>query len=183
MTVYSLHTLTGILGPVRKVTALSGIGLKERTWRDKVIPVEMDDNTLMLMDFGDSTFAVATGNNCMSSASIGWKIGFFGTSGTIEMGGASGIEITSRTAIPEVLGFPGPLVRVNPSRSLPFVVGRHTSIPEPHVYADIMHLVECIVEDKQPVPSGDHARHVVELIEKAYESSRTGKALELTTTF
>ena len=35
----------------------------------------------------------------------------------------------------------------------------------------------------QPVPSGDHARHVVELIEKAYESSRTGQALDLTTTF
>ncbi len=183
MTVYSLHTLTGILGPVKKVTALSGIGLKERTWRDKVIPVEMDDNTLMLMDFGNSTFAVATGNNCMSSASIGWKIGFFGTAGTIEMGGQSGIEITSQTAIPEVLGFASPTIRATPPRGLPGVVGRHLSIPEPHVYADIMHLVECIVEDRQPVPSGEHARHVVELIEKAYESSRTGQALELTTTF
>jgi hypothetical protein len=33
------------------------------------------------------------------------------------------------------------------------------------------------------VPSGEHARHVVELIEKAYASARTGQALELTTTF
>jgi predicted dehydrogenase len=45
-----------------------------------------------------------------------------------------------------------------------------------------MHLIDCILEDKNPIPSGEHARHVVEVIEKAYQSAREGRALDLVTT-
>ena len=64
MTVYCLHELTGILGPVRRVSAMSGIGLPVREWKGKRIDVEMDDNTLMLLDWGNSTFGHAFGANC-----------------------------------------------------------------------------------------------------------------------
>jgi len=63
------------------------------------------------------------------------------------------------------------------------VSGAHLEIPERHVYADIMHLVDCIVENRDPVASGTHARHVVELIEKGYAASKTGQTQELRTTF
>jgi predicted dehydrogenase len=66
---------------------------------------------------------------------------------------------------------------------LPHVGGEHLDIPERHVYADIMHLVDCIIEDREPIASGAHARHVVELIEKGYAASQTGQAQELRTTF
>ena len=39
-----------------------------------------------------------------------------------------------------------------------------------------------ILEDRDPIPSGAHARHVVEIIEKAYRSAREGQTLELVTT-
>jgi predicted dehydrogenase len=181
MAVYSLHTLTGILGPARAVTAVSGIGRPERQWKDKTITVEMDDNTLMLLDFGEATFAVATGNRDEQRVD---RLEDRLLRHRRRSRWAARLDRDHEpNRDPRRSRLLSPLVRVNPSRSLPFVVGRHTSIQEPHVYADIMHLVECIVEDKQPVPSGDHARHVVELIEKAYESSRTGQALELTTVF
>ena len=64
---------------------------------------------------------------------------------------------------------------------MPYRVGPHLEIGEAHGYADIMHLMDCILEDKDPVPSGEHARHVVEIIEKAYVASREGRTLELTT--
>src|SRR5918912_1946059 len=64
MTVYCLHELTGILGPVQRVTAMSGIGLPVREWKGQRIEVEMDDNTLVLLDFGNATFAYAFGANC-----------------------------------------------------------------------------------------------------------------------
>ncbi len=51
-----------------------------------------------------------------------------------------------------------------------------------HGYADLMHLIDCILEDQTPIPSGEHARHVIEIIEKAYQSAREGRTLELTTT-
>lgn len=185
MTVYSLHVLTGILGPVKKVTAMSGIGMKERTWRDKTISVEMDDNTLMLLDFGDATFAVASGQNCRISPSIGWgRLAFFGTQGTIDTGRPiAGMEITSDKGLAGVLGTNGGTYLAPMERGIPYFVGPHTTIQEPHVYADIMHMVDCIIEGTNPVPSGEHARHVVEVIEKGYISSETGQAQEVTTRF
>jgi len=32
---------------------MSGIGLPVREWKGQTIPVEMDDNTVMLLDFGE----------------------------------------------------------------------------------------------------------------------------------
>ena len=185
MTVYVLHALTGILGPVKQVTAMSGIGLKERRWKDVVIPVEMDDNTLILLDFGNDVFAVATGQNCKGAPAIGFgRMIFFGSGGTIDTGRPmAGLEITSDTGLPGMFGFTGGSYNVGAQRTLKYVVGPHVTIPESHVYNDIMHTVECIVENTTPVPTGEHARHVVELIEKAYLSAETGQHQALTTTF
>lgn len=36
---------------------------------------------------------------------------------------------------------------------------------------------------RKPIPSGEHARHVVELIVAAYRAARTGKTQTLKTTF
>jgi len=61
MTVYALHALTGILGPARRVTALSGVRVHERAFAGRVVPTEADDNTVLLLDFGESLFAVVYG--------------------------------------------------------------------------------------------------------------------------
>jgi len=58
MGVYALHLVTGVLGPAKRVTAMSGIGLKRRVIFGREVEVEVDDNTVMLLDFGDSTFAL-----------------------------------------------------------------------------------------------------------------------------
>ena len=52
MTVYALTALTGILGSVLRVTALSGTRIKEREFRGALVPCDADDNTVMLLDFG-----------------------------------------------------------------------------------------------------------------------------------
>ena len=54
--------------------------------------------------------------------------------------------------------------------------------PEGQKRFPISDLVECIRDDKRPVPTGEHARHVVEVIEKAYRSAETGQAQTLETT-
>jgi predicted dehydrogenase len=195
MTVYCLHELTGILGPVRRVSAMSGIGLPVREWKGKRIDVEMDDNTLMLLDWGDSTFGHAFGANCRggplprlaifgSDGSVytgqrsgrGGAAAGQGAAGTARSGGdrGSGVTVTGR----HVEGGERELELPE----MPYRVGPHREIGEAHGYADVMHLVDCILEDWDPIPSGEHARHVVEIIEKAYASAREGRTLELTTT-
>jgi predicted dehydrogenase len=44
-----------------------------------------------------------------------------------------------------------------------------------------MHLIDCIREDREPIPSGEHARHVIEILEKAYQAAREGRTVDLTT--
>ena len=51
MTVYAIDSLVGIFGPVRRVSALSGKRVPVRYWKGKEINVEIDDNTLLLLDF------------------------------------------------------------------------------------------------------------------------------------
>ena len=55
---------------------------------------------------------------------------------------------------------------------MPYRVGPHREIGEAHGYADIMHFVECIQTGRKPTPSGEHARHVIEIFEKAYQAAR-----------
>ncbi|MBS7611385.1 hypothetical protein KEJ27_04160 [Candidatus Bathyarchaeota archaeon] len=65
MAVYNLHTLPAIIGPVKRVTGFSGVGLKERTFKVagdlKRVKVEMDDDILLLLDWGDSIFGFTYG--------------------------------------------------------------------------------------------------------------------------
>jgi predicted dehydrogenase len=186
MTVYMLHTLTGILGPAKGVTAMSGIGLKERHWRDKVIPVSMDDNTLLLIDFGDSRFAMAGGHNCAGGRLLRWgAMGFYGSSGSIETLDADGDR---RPALHLAGAAPGDLPHSAngpyiPNGDLPYVNAAHADVPESHVFADIMHTAECIAEGRPPVPSGEHAAHVIEIIEKGYLAARSGQTQQIESSF
>ena len=59
--VYPLHSLTGLLGSVERVTAFSGVVEPNRTYQGKPIDVQMDDSTLLLLDFGEGVFAEVNG--------------------------------------------------------------------------------------------------------------------------
>jgi predicted dehydrogenase len=172
MTVYGLHTLTGVLGPAKRVTALSGVGLKEREYRGRKVPSDCDDNTLMVIDFGNALFAFVYGTFAGNLVHAFGQPSFFGTGGTIAGNNLNGkpIEIDGKDTTPYRGG-------------LPHVVGVHQEIQEAHVYEDVMQLVDWIRENKPPIPTAEHARHVVDIIESAYRASETGKTQELRSTF
>ncbi|HLZ09212.1 MAG TPA: Gfo/Idh/MocA family oxidoreductase, partial [Chloroflexota bacterium] len=96
MTVYSLHGMTGVLGPARRVTAMSGVRIKEREFRGRMVPSDADDNTLILLDFGDNLFALAYG---MAAGRLteGFAGTYLGTAGSI-----SGLSLNG-----EPLNYPG----------------------------------------------------------------------------
>lgn len=175
MAVYALHAITGILGPVRAVTGMSGIGLRQRTFKDQTLPVDMDDNTHLLLDFGDSVFCILFGTN-----SHGGPRGFAspylsGSDGAIAYEG--GELVTWGRNVPD-----GRRAE-RPSGGMPFVVGDHARIQESHVYSDIMHMVDCVLHDKRPAVSAEHARHVIEVIELGYKAAETGQTQNVTTGF
>ena len=65
----------------------------------------------------------------------------------------------------------------------PYLTGEHLEIEEPHVYADILDLADAIQENRDPRASGEQARHVVEIIEKAHAAAATGQTQTLQSSF
>lgn len=192
VTVYVLHTLTGILGPAERVTAMSGVRVPERRWRETTIPVEVDDNSVLLLDFGGARFAVAGGHGSQVGKLLQWgALGFYGTAGaieTLEIEPLSGhpaklhVDLSASAVNPELLTALGDGA-YTPTGWLPFVDANHAALPEPHVYADIMHAVACIRQGTPPIVSGEHGAHVVEIIEKGYLAAQTGQTQPLTSRF
>src|SRR6266545_1992777 len=139
---------------------------------------DADDNTLILLDFGDSLFALAYGT-AAGSVAQGFSPSFFGTSGAI----------VGRTLNGQPFDYPGKAIAdqapsgVGAQWLLPHVVGPHRQIGEQHVYEDIMQLVDWIREGTPSPVTAEHARHVIDIIESAYRSAETSQAQELTTTF
>ena len=179
VTVYALHALTGILGPVKRVTAFSGVLLPERAFQGRMVPCDADDSTLILLDFGGSVFGLAYGT-VAGMVTEGFATGsYFGTKGSI-----IGLTLNGKR-----LAYPGSDQAYSDTdgyanyRLLPHVVGAHRNIEEMHVYEDIMQLVDWVREDIPSIVTAEHARHVIEIIEAAYRAAETGQAQELTTTF
>lgn len=173
MTVYGLHTLTGILGPVKRVTAMSGIAIKEREFQGQVYPTDADDNSLILLDFGDSVFALAHGTVAGSVSEFG-QPSIFGTKGSIV-----GFKLNG-----EPLDYPGRVEGVSPIQQLPHVKDTpHAKMQEAHVFEDLMQLVDLVRDGTPTNATAEHARHVIEIIEAGFQAAETGITQQLKTTF
>jgi predicted dehydrogenase len=181
MTVYSLTALTGILGSVLRVTALSGTRIKEREFRGKLVNCDADDNTVMLLDFGQNLFAVAYGT-ASGWMNRGFSGNYFGTHGSIV-----GLTINDKP-----LEYPGADIArqagvewkdqsIGNQWLLPHINELHRDLPEQHVFEDVMQLVHWITDGKPSLVTPEHATHVIDIIEAAYRASSTGQTQDLTT--
>lgn len=173
MTVYGLHALTGVLGSARRVTAMSGVALKERSYAGESYRCDADDNSLLLLDFGDSVFAFVYGTMAGTLTRFG-QPNYYGAAGSIVGDAMNGKPIE----------YPG---RAEAAASgdnvlLPHVTGPHRELDEAHVFEDVMQLVDWVREGKPSVCTAEHARHVIEIIEAGYRAAETGSTQELRTT-
>ena len=186
MGVYGIHDITGMLGPARRVVAFSGITEPMRTvrggpFKGKQIEVTADDNTLFMLDFGQSTFAVIDGTFNVNAAKSP-RVEIFGRAGTININdrraiqaGAPPLEVFRVDAVPGLGGWITP-----ETWRLSLAEQRYEELQRAIL---VDHLVDCVWEQRQPVLSAEHARHALEIMLKAIESARSGRAIDLTTSF
>jgi predicted dehydrogenase len=177
MGVYGLHSCTGIVGPAKKVACMSGISVPKRTVRSgpakgQVIDVELDDNSQILMDFGNSTFGFLEATYCQKTAK-GPRMSFFGDEGVITVND---------------YGDPHPISLFRDERKrLGYQGWTELDLPRGTTWGlpmGVEHLIDCILDPtKTIVTSGEHARHVIELINKSYQAAREGRTLDMETTF
>jgi len=187
MGVYGIHDITGLLGPAKRVVAFSGITEPTRhvrggPFKGKRIDVTADDNTLLMLDFGGSTFAVVDGTFNVNAAKAP-QVEIFGRAGTVNLHndrdvqgtGQPSLEVFRLDAAPGMDGWITPRDRSYDSRVEHQRELRRAIMVE--------HLIECVRDDKEPVLSAQHATHALEIMIKAIESARSGRALDLETTF
>jgi len=162
--VYGITTLTGLLGPARRVTAFVGTAIPERVVEGKSMTAEADDNEQVLIDFGDQAFAVVTcGFTIQNHRRPGIEL--YGSDGTIQMlGFHSGFELW-QSDLDEW--------QIHQDR-------RHL---EWQWTDGLMHLVNCIHDGTQPLVTPEHAFHVLEIMLKAIECGTDGQAREIESTF
>jgi len=184
MAVYGITQATGVLGPARRVSAMSGITVPTRRARggpfDGVeIEVTAPDNNLIMLDFGEATFAVIDGTfNVVASRSP--KMEAFGLEGTLLVNrddvDAPAVEIYRLDAAPGLAGW------ITPQAYEIFPVGsdRFAELARGVL---IEHLADCVRDGVQPIASGRHARHVLEVMLAAQQSAREGRVIDVATTF
>jgi predicted dehydrogenase len=173
MTVYGLHTLTGILGPAKRVIAFSDVAVKERQFLGVNYSCDADDNTLAVLDFGNALFAYVSGTFAGSLSEEFGQPNFYGVNGTV-----IGTKLNGKQ-----IDFPGREIHSSPYQLGPHIKGAHINMGEAHVFEDIMQLVDFVRLGTQPVGSPQHASHVIEIIEAAYRSAESGQVHQLRTTF
>lgn len=183
MGVYGIHDITGLLGPAKRVVAFSGITEPVRTvrggpFKGTEIEVTADDNTLLMLDFGGNTFAVVDGTYNVNAAR-GPQIEIFGRAGTLNITNANdtvhpALELFRLDAAPGMDGW------ITPRQA----TSHHSADWDDLRRAVIVrHLAECVRDGTRPVLSAEHARHALEIMVKAIESARSGRAIDLATTF
>ena len=164
--VYCVTSLTGLLGPAKRVAALTGVAIPEREVNGRKIQVEAEDNAQVLIDFGDSCFGVVTSGFTMQQYRCP-AVEVYGTTGTIQMLGddwdPDGYELWQNAA-----GCWQVFKETDPD----------------WIWSDgLRHFVECIRNDTPPLVTPEHALHVLEIMLKAQQAGREGRTLEIESTF
>ena len=156
--VYNLTSLTGLLGPAQRVTALAGVAIPERIINGITVRVSVEDNAQVLLDFGDSVFGCVTAGFTIQKYRTP-AIELYGSEGTLQLLGddwaPQGYELWQNS------------------------VGAWQVFYEtdPHwQWMDgLCHLLHCIRTGSRPLVTPEHAYHVLEIMLAARRAASQGK--------
>ncbi len=164
--VYNVTSLTGLLGPVRRVTAMSALTRPERVVEGELIRVQTQDTFQIVLEHVSgalSTVTTAFGIQKYRSPAVE----VYGLEGTLQLLGddwaPDGLEYWSNAA-------GAWQVFDSRSRYWPWTDG-------------LAHLVNAVRSGEPPYTRPEQAFHVLEVMLAAMTAASTGAAQEITTTF
>lgn len=156
--VYNVTSLTGLLGPVTRVSAMSSLTRPERVVDDELIAVQTDDTFQIVLQHESgalSTVTTAFGIQRYKGAALE----VYGLDGTIQMLGddwaPAGLEYWQ-----------------NDVGAWQLLDSRSTYWP----WTDgLSHLVECAISGTEPYTRPEHAFHVLDIMLSAMTAAETGQ--------
>ena len=173
--VYNMATLSALLGPVKNVMAMTSIVNPERVVDDKgKIKVEAEDNAHLLLDHG---------KGIISHVMCGFN--YFDPHGHEAKGQKlHSIQIYGSKANMRMIGYDWETSGVmldDSNDKEPQLYATKTGGYEWQMGATVVG--ESLVNPIEPKINAEHALHVLEIIEAARSSSRSGKRIPLQSTF
>jgi predicted dehydrogenase len=169
--VYALTALTGLLGPVLRVSAMAGTIISEHIIDHGVaggtrLRTEVEDSAHLHLDFGGLFTTLDISWCVQASHNITCEV--YGENGTL-----SGDPTYANTPIHIFRSGTGWAMEEPTSRW-----------PRDDDWVQgVAHLVDCVRYDGVPVNSATHARHVLDIMLTALCSAREGRTLALQTSF
>jgi predicted dehydrogenase len=173
--VYNLASLTGILGPVKSVTAMTNILTPERTVDDKgKIKVEAEDNASVLM---------LHESGAISHVQCGFN--YFDPYGHEGSGQEKPtISIVGTKGSMHLVGYDWKPFGVDMATLENEKSQRFETDPKDYVWEQGATVIcEAIATGKEPKINAEHALHVLEIIEAARESQSSGRRIEIKSKF
>lgn len=173
--VYNIATLTGLLGPAKSVMAMTSIVTEKRDITGKgVVKVEAEDNAMVLMDHGNGTLShVQCGFNYFDPYGHEGEgqdkptISIWGTKGNLSL-----------------IGYDWAPFGVDLATQDHEKTRRFSEDTQGYVWEQGASLVaESLVTKTEPLVQPEHSLHVLEIIEAARTSGKTGKRIQLVSTF
>jgi predicted dehydrogenase len=173
--VYNLTSLTGLLGPARAVTAMTSIVTPTRDIENKgTIKVTEEDNAMVLIDHG---------NGVLSHVQSGFN--YFNPHG--HEGGKETrhtISIVGSRGSLGLVGYDWEPLGVDLATADKPESKRESTDRSDYVWQQGASLVaECLATGKEPLFTPEHALHVLEIIVAARDSQRTGRRIDMQSTF
>ena len=174
MGVYALHALTGLLGPVRRVSAFAARTIDQFTPEDgpargRAIPVEVPLNWQLILEHGGGRLSSLTVNFCTSWESRAPQLELIGTAGALGM---------------NLIDVAAPLLLLRSGSAweeLAVPISGRAGGPD-HIMG-VEHLAACVAQGRMPLLSMAHAIHVLDIIESAERSAEEGCAVTVATSF
>ncbi len=164
--VYSVTSLCGFFGPAQRVTAMSGVAIPERIIDGEPVQVRADDNSHVLIDFGDARFAVVT------------------TGFTLQAYRSPALELYGSDGVLQLLGDDWAPEGHELFRKETGVWELHPETDPTWPWTDgLRHLVTCIEDDTEPVTRPEHALHALEIMLAAQAAGADGRAREIHSDF
>ena len=203
--VYNVCTITGLLGPVEGVVALSGVAVPDRVVGGVPIKVEAEDNTILLLDFGESVYGVIQTGFIYPVYDERSTIELCGTGGALNWLGYDwaprGIEVhthhrrvtANKSANARAVAHDTPLtetletirarkIKVDARKDLPWQT--HAEDQAGYTwFCGGSYLARCLAEDEEALMTPEHAYHCLEVMLAGFESAKNGRRIEIQSTF
>lgn len=170
--VYPLHALTGLLGPVRRVAALSSRSRRSFVQLDgpaggRTIPVDVDDVWHVALHFTSRAVATVRSDFATAGTTSAPDVELDGETGTIAL---QLIDMTAPLRVHDGNGWT--------EEHFP---GARADGPD-HILG-VDELVDSVLQRRRTTLSAEHATHVIDILDAARRSAVEGVAVDVTTSF